>query len=330
MSRSTWSRPQRWKNDIIYFAARHAIELGLALPRGWLPALGDALGRMAHAFLTDARRRTLENLALVYPDLDAGARTAFARDVFRSLGEDLTDTLALLDPTESPDRTLGITSESIAALESALGEGRGVVYVTCHLGPWERMAALLARLGFPITTLARESYDSRFHALVYERLRTARNVEAIYRADPRAPFAIVRALKRGRVLGFLVDLVNPRSSSSTARVEWLGRPSQIALGPARLALRTACPIVIGTPAPGTSSTHFDILVSRLATSDLEPNLAGEAALSQRIADALSERIRALPAHWPWMHPSFPKPVPALNGRSASQFRLVEWSRGHFL
>ncbi len=265
MSRSTWSRPQRWKNDAIYFAARHAIELGLAVPRGWLPALGGALGRMAHASLADARRHTLENLALVYPDLDAGARIAFARDVFRSLGEDLTDTLALLDPTESPDRTLGITSESIATLESALGEGRGVVYVTCHLGPWERMAALLARLGFPITTLARESYDSRFHALVYERLRTARNVETIYRADPRAPFAIVRALKRARVLGFLVDLVNPRSSSSTARVEWLGQ---------------------------------------------QLSLAGEAALCQRIADALSERIRALPAHWPWMHPSFPRPAGA--------------------
>jgi hypothetical protein len=66
---------------------------------------------------------------------------------------------------------------------------------------------------------------------------------------------------------------------------------------------------------------------------------GEAALCQRIADALSERIRALPAQWPWMHPSFgdaevarfdaggPKAAPSNTtmeaGRSAGHFRLVQ-------
>jgi len=149
LSRSTWARRQRWKNDAIHFAARHAIELGLALPRAWLPAVGAAVGRVALALLSDARRRTIENLSIVHPELDRGHRVALARDIFRTLGENLTDTLALLDPTESPDRTLGITSDSIATLELALGEGRGVVYATCHLGPWERMAALLAERGFP-------------------------------------------------------------------------------------------------------------------------------------------------------------------------------------
>src|SRR5258707_7561123 len=64
-------------------------------------------------------------------------------------------------------------------------------------------------------------------------------------------------------------LFRSRSSSSTAGVEWLGQPSQIALGPARLALRTACPIVIGTPAPGTSFAHLDIRRSEEHTSELQ-------------------------------------------------------------
>ena len=65
----------------------------------------------------------------------------------------------LLDPEEPPGRTLLVPQTSRDELSRALAEGRGVVYVTCHLGPWERMAALLADLGFPITTMARESYD---------------------------------------------------------------------------------------------------------------------------------------------------------------------------
>jgi KDO2-lipid IV(A) lauroyltransferase len=247
-------------------------------------------------------------LALVDSALPSGPLAAKPSAIFRCLGRNLTDTVALLDPTEEPSRTLGIPMESRRVLADALSEGRGVVYATCHLGPWERMAALLADLGFPITTLARESYDPRFHELVYEKLRTRRNVEVIYRGEPRAPLAIVRALRRGRVLGFLVDLPSRREPASRVlqNVRWLGCPSRIARGPARLALRTGTPLVVGTPAP--SARGLEVRITRLPTCDLAAGDAGETELCQRIADELSVRIRALPAHWPWMHPSFHEAV----------------------
>jgi Kdo2-lipid IVA lauroyltransferase/acyltransferase len=308
VSRSNWSRAQRWKNDAIYVAARAALELGLAVPRSWLPALGSAIGAVSHALFRDARRTTLSNLELVRPDLAPEARAELARAIFRTLGRNLTDTLALLDPTEAPERTLGITCTSREVLDAALAEGRGVIYATCHLGSWERMAVLLAAHGYPITALARRSYDPRLEDLIYGRLRTARNVETIHRGSPSAPFAIVRALRRGRVLGVLVDLPGrnrPEEEGGkmprrpTMPVTWLGGPSSIALGPARLALRTGAPLVIGTPAPEDRG-KLSIRITRLSTE----GCASETELCQRIADGLSERIRALPQHWPWMHRSF--------------------------
>lgn len=300
MTRASWSRGQRWKNDAIFLAARALVNFGLALPRAWLDRVGSLVGGAAYALLPRARQTTLENLEHVHPLLAKDARRSLAIATFRRLGQNLTDAIALLDPTEAPDRTLGITVESRNALEGALREGRGVVYITCHLGPWERMAALLASLGYPITTVARESYDPRFHELLYKRLRTARNVEVIYRGDSRAAFSIVRALRRGRVLGFLVDLPG---SIPTQTVDWLGRRARVAVGPARLALRTGAPVVVGTPAPNDDA-GIQVRVARLPTSDLAPNEAGVAELCQRVADALSDRIGALPTHWPWMHPSF--------------------------
>ena len=206
---------------------------------------------------------------------------------------------ALLDPQEDPARSLSVSAASEQVLAEALAGGRGVIYATCHLGPWERMAALLAQRGFPITTVARESYDPRFHALVYERLRAHRNVQAIYRGQPSAPIAMVRALRRGRVLGLLLDMPG---RIATQGVNWLGLPSRMPVGAARLALRLRSPIVVGTPAP--KSAGLEIRIAKLRTEDLVPGDRGEAELSQRIADALSERIRLLPTHWPWMHPTF--------------------------
>jgi KDO2-lipid IV(A) lauroyltransferase len=299
-TRARWSRRRRWKNDAIFLMAVAGVKLGVALPRSWLAKVGSALGLVAYALLGGARHRTKENLALVHPELGADVRAALARRIFCGLGESLTDTVALLDPTEEPERTLGITSEAHSVLESALREGRGVIYVTCHLGPWERMAALLAKRGFPITAVARESYDHRFHDLLYEKLRTYRNIETIFVGDPAAPFALVRALRRGRVVGFLVDLPGRIAAHE---VEWLGHRARVPVGPARLALRMGSPVVVGTPAEGEDG-RLVTRIENVATSDLPRGRAGEAALCQRIADALSARILALPMRWPWMHPTW--------------------------
>jgi Kdo2-lipid IVA lauroyltransferase/acyltransferase len=304
-SQPVWSARQRVKNDVLYCCAAAGLRVGVALPRGWLPWVGRQVGRLAHLALTGARRQARANVALAYPALDAAASARIARGVFLSLGEDLLDTLALLDPDEPAGRTLLLPDASRQILSRALGCGRGVVYATGHLGPWERMAALLASVGFPITTIARESYDPRFHPLVYERLRTARNVQAIYRDQPGASFAMVRTLRKGRVLGFPMDLPG---RVPTMPVMLLGQASRLPVGPARIALRTAAPVVVGTPAPGNGgSACLEIRISAIPTGDLHPSEAGERILTQRIADALTGRIEALPTHWPWMHPSFTAP-----------------------
>ncbi|MET0591527.1 MAG: lysophospholipid acyltransferase family protein [Polyangiaceae bacterium] len=300
-SRLPWSPAQRRKNDVIYAIARQAIGLGLSLPRAWLAPAGTWLGLLAHALFRDARETTLANLALVHPELDLRDRARLARDVYRTLGKNLTDSLALLDPREDPMRTLSVSAESERVLAAALEERRGVVYATCHLGPWERMAALLAKRGFPITTIARESYDPRFHALVYDRLRAHRDVHVIYRGAPSAPLSIVRTLRQGRVLGLLADLPGRVPARP---VTWLGKPARIASGVARIALRVGSPVVVGTPAPAPAKNGLEIRIEAIPTSDLSSDDRGEAELSQRIADALSTRVRLLPTHWPWMFPTF--------------------------
>jgi len=48
--------------------------------------------------------------------------------------------------------------------------------------------------------------------------------------------------------------------------------------------------------------RLGVLIERLTTDGLARG--DEAELAQRVANVLSARISALPAHWPWMHPSF--------------------------
>lgn len=304
----SWTPAQRAKNDVVYAAVAASLAIAGALPRPLLPALGRGIGLVAHALLGRARRLALRNVAACFPALSRKEHARLVRDTFLTLGANLGDTIALLARDEPAAEGLVLPDASKTALETALGRGRGVVYVTGHLGPWERMAALLAARGFPITTVARESYDPRFDRL-YDRLRKTRAVEALYRGKPGAPVAIVRALARGRIVGFPMDLPG---RVPTIPVTLLGLPSRLPVGPARIALRTRAAVVVGTPAPPPCSARSEpasrgplaLRIEPLATDDLAPGAPGEATLTQRMADALGERIAALPAHWPWMHPSF--------------------------
>ncbi len=310
-----WTPMQRAKNDVIWAMAASALAATHRVPVAALRTIGRGLGLVAYVLVGRARRTALANVGLVFPDLDALARRALVRRSFATLGELLGETVALLGASGGPS-PLALDAASRAVIEDARAEGRGVVFVSAHLGPWERVAASLVAAGVPLVTVARESYDPRFTRL-YERLREARGVRVVWRGRPAAAIRMVRTLREGGVLGMPMDL-NGRVPSSA--VPFLGHPARTAIGPARIALRTGAAVVVGTAAPdGTqrdAGPSLTVTATRIRTEDLhvprdreQANDRGALdaparvlALTARINDELSRRILALPHAWPWMHP----------------------------
>jgi lauroyl/myristoyl acyltransferase len=102
------------------------------------------------------------------------------------------------------------------------------------------------------------------------------------------------------VLGIPMDLA---SRVPSVEVPFLGHLARTPVGPARLALRTRSQVVVGVPAPRQDDpAALELAITRIATDDLDASPESERILSTRINDALSMRIRALPASWVWMHP----------------------------
>jgi KDO2-lipid IV(A) lauroyltransferase len=277
----TWSRRQRWKNDVIWAVASGALRLAQRLPARALRTLCVAAGFAAWASSARLRRRVRASLA---DGLSRAPTRRQVRAVFARAGETLADTLALLDAAEPAGRTLRLDEESRRVFATALAEGRGVVFVTAHLGPWERMAAVLAAEGFPVAAVARQSYDPRFTAL-YERLRAPRGVKSIYRGV-HAARRVVRELRRGGAVGFLVDLPG-RSPSREATL--FGRPRALSTGPASLAAATGAAVVVGTPQRGGDGA-LAVQVRRL-------EVTGASDVHELLAVELGRRIAAEPESW---------------------------------
>ena len=294
--RERWTWRQRAKNDIIYGLVVACLAVARRLPARSLVGLGRSLGRLVYRLAPGLRRRAEANARRVLGRADAAL---VVQRSYVELGALLGEALGMLDPA-TPLAVLPLAPGASECLEAALAEGRGVVFASAHLGPWERVAATLAHTGFPITVVARAPYDPRL-AAVYHQLRAKRGVRAVYRGDDGAGIALVRVLRKGGVLAIPMDLA---SRVTSVEVPFLGIPARTAVGPARLALRTGAAVVVGTVVPhaaqaGSLAISFDRIEVRADDAD-------EVDLTARLNAALSSRIRALPQLWPWMHERFPR------------------------
>jgi lauroyl/myristoyl acyltransferase len=94
-----------------------------------------------------------------------------------------------------------------------------------------------------------------------------------------------------------------RSRVPSRRARFLGHLAWTPVGPARLALRARCPVVVGTAAPGAegASGTWCVTATRIPTHDLDSSEQAAIALTGRINDELSRRILAAPHAWVWLH-----------------------------
>ncbi|MEZ4374599.1 MAG: hypothetical protein R3B07_27525 [Polyangiaceae bacterium] len=298
----TWSRRQRLKNAALRVTVRAALWCADRLPATWLTGALGGLGWLVHWISGSVRRQTRRNLQ------QAGVDPTLSCEVWRNGGRNLGRCLLLRRPGAIAEQ-VEVDSTSAACLEQAIDDGRGVVFVSLHLGPFEWLAARIAESwrasgrGAPgPAILVRESYDPGLDPLV-DQHRVARGLEVIHRGKPGASARILRALKQGRPVGFLPDLGGRVRSE---RVQWLGGLAELPVGPLRLAERTGAQLLIGYLEPKADS-RFALRIFRSAALTKPPtkpltkhSKASSPAPSQALAQELEELICRHPEHWLWM------------------------------
>jgi Kdo2-lipid IVA lauroyltransferase/acyltransferase len=283
-----WTLAQRAKNDVLFVAIEAALAIATRVPEGMLRHAGRALGALAHAVIPAAKRIARANVRRAFPELSACEVNALVRRNYRRLGERLAEAVASLDERRELE-PLPFAPGALETLQGALAEGRGMVFASAHLGPWERVAATLVSAGLPLTAVAREAYDPRLTP-IYDRLRGGRGVRVIYRSEPRAAAKLLRTLRSGGMLGIPMDLA---SRVPSVDVPFLGVPAKTPVGPAKLAVRTGAVVVVGAIGRGGMITTTRI--------DGSPD---SVELTARINEELSRRIREIPEEWVWMHRRF--------------------------
>jgi KDO2-lipid IV(A) lauroyltransferase len=236
------------------------------------------------------RRIALRNLELALPEQGAAERDEIVRGVFLSIARVLV-AFARLPRIGRGNIDGWIRYDGYHHFETALREGKGVLFATAHLGNWELSAYAHAILSGPMHVVVRPLDNRRLDALV-ERRRTLSGNRIIEKKD----FArgILKALSCNQAVGILVD--QNTSLDQGVFADFFGVPACTNAGLARLAAASGARVIPGFALWSESERRY--VLRFYPPVEISGDVVAD---TQRVQSCLESVIRAHPGQWLWIH-----------------------------
>jgi KDO2-lipid IV(A) lauroyltransferase len=194
-----------------------------------------------------------------------------------------------------------------AVLDAALARGKGVVFISAHLGNWELLARRVSHAGYPCHTIAKETTDPRLTRLI-ESFRSSAKLQSIWRGREGAARAMLRVLKGNGILGLLID---QDTDVQSLWVEFFGHPAKTPRAAADLALRMGSAVVLGFCTRVAHGPRYRLSMVEVPAEGLDAR-----ALTAKLTLLIEAKIREAPEQWVWMHQRWKSAAPRAEAVSA--------------
>jgi KDO2-lipid IV(A) lauroyltransferase len=266
------------------------------LPRPLARAIGMTIGRLVYWLHPRLRRVGERNLELAFPEMPVDQRRRILKGEFTTLGRQLADFTHLPRLTAKNVSRL-VVYEGLENYLAAQQFGKGVLFVTAHLGGWELGSYAHALYGHPIKIVVRGLDNQPLNRFV-ERWRTRCGNQTFDKDD----FArgLLAAMRAGETVGILMD--TNMTPPQGVFVPFFGIRACTASGLARVALRTGAAVVPGFTVWDEHQRKykicFDPALPLVRSGDDEADVTANTAA---FTSAIEKYVRRYPDQWLWVH-----------------------------
>lgn len=278
-------QPDPW----YYVLNRGAAQL---VPLDFAYLVSEPIADLLHAIWARKRRTARRNYATISGrDEDDPLVRRMSRRCFREFGHYVVEMLHVQgwgqDTIEERLEIEGI--EHFAEAEAA---GKGVIFVSAHMGSAEVAAAIAVQRGYRVISVAEELRPR----LLWDWVRTCRAKMGITLLPvQRSGIALLRALRKKQMVALVIDAGVSRGGGIP--VTFFGRETVFPDAPARLARLSGAPIVFGL-AVRLPGGRFKAFVSAPIFAERRRKPEDDARrLTQRIAQTFEEFVRRYPEQW---------------------------------
>jgi len=266
------------------------------LPRPLARAKGIGLGLIVYLLHGRLRRVGMRNLALAFPEMTLRDRRRILRGTYISLGRQLAE-VCLFPRYTRENVSQIVVYEGFENFERAVARGKGVLFLTAHLGAWELSAFAHSLQGHPLAIVMRSLDNARVDRLI-QSYRTMHGNRTVDKDD--FVRGLLAAMRDGETVGILMD--TNMTPPQGIFVDFFGIPACTASGLARIALRTDAAVVPGFTVWDAKLRkfilRFDAALELVRTGDDQADVIANTAKFTKI---IEDYIRRYPDQWLWVH-----------------------------
>lgn len=280
----------------VYWFVRLLIAISISMSRkAWLKVCG-VLGSIAYYAGTKTRKLTIRHLTMAFPTKSKAEIKDLAKRTFKMLGKNAGDILRSSRSVKSlADLEKFLVTEGLENYEVAHKKGKGVIFLTCHLGAFDMQITNMAMRGLDPNIIGTPLKDPRLNELLWE-YRNAHGAIAIARG--KETFKLIKVLLSGGSVALLID---QDTKVKSVFVDFFGMKAATPAGATVLALKTGAAVIptyIHLGEDGLQHMHLLPEIPMTITGDEDKDIVFN---TQILTNFIEETIRKYPDQWVWMH-----------------------------
>jgi len=266
------------------------------LPRRTARSYAAFVARLIFSLQPKLRKTADFNLRLAFPDWTDTQRKEVTRRMVRNLGWMAAEFARFPRLTKENIERVVILEGHENFLEGQR-RGKGVLYLTGHIGAWELSSFAHALYGYPLHYMARPLDNARLDTLV-NKYRCLSGNRPIFKNESAR--VMLKILKDAGTVGILAD--QNTLPAEGVFVDFFGKLACTTSGLARVALHTDAAVVPGY-AYWDETIHkyrlrFEPQVDLIRSGQVERDIFENTQLFTKVIEAI---IRKHPDQWVWVH-----------------------------
>jgi KDO2-lipid IV(A) lauroyltransferase len=282
--------------SLVYRFVQFFIILSNVLPRvAWLKFCG-VLGRIAYVFAGKTRRLVNNNLTYAYGSEKTEKEISkLGWKVFELLGKNTGEMLRATRVKNLADLEGFLTTYGLENYYTAIKKGKGVIFLTCHLGAFDLQVSNMALRGLNPNIIGTPLKDERLNELLWD-YRNKYGAIAIERG--KETFRLIKVLKSGGSVALLID---QDTRVKTRFVNFFGKPAATPVGATVLAMKTGAAVIptyIHLGSDWKQQMHILPEIPMRLTGNEEEDMVYN---TQVLTNFIESVIRKHPEQWVWMH-----------------------------
>ena len=282
-------------DDNIYKLIKLTVNLLAMLPRSVLRFFSDLLGLIWYTADKRHRNIVLENINFAYPEKFSLAQARrFTKMVFKNTASILFEVLWSYRKTWD-ELSQYILFKGVRHLENAQKKGRGIIFLSGHLGNFELGAAVVVKAGITIYGIYRKlDFQPMERFLLEARQRFGTKMIPLRGASKK----IDAILRHNDVVGTLLD--QNVDWYKGVFVDYFGRPACTNNGLAKLVLRSKAAVIPLCIVKKNENYIIEFLpeipleITKDPIKDIENN-------TQNYVSSIESMIRQCPEQYFWVH-----------------------------